>query len=590
MANAPLRNRLYDGNTFFRRVDSFTNPQMLRDGDISWGFNVTTAGLKVKTRPGMDPIFSVTCGKAQGLTLFTPTNSKPHLVAAISGRIWVSPYPFNTARMLNNITFDPTVDQVVFCETVQAKDLFSLVSPKAVLMMQDSRSPAAYWDGTIDEHVYPKLSGTIIGFQMEWVGNRLWVARDRQLFASDIYDPLHFTENQYLAQGGSFQAMDGNLITCLKRTADSQQLLVFTASNTTRINAGFTDRASWGSSENFITLAFPGVGCVGPKAAADVSGEMMWFSNEGVRRYNAVGASVFEAKNPISSHEMKQSFDRISDFKTRVCAFGFGSYAGFSVPAGSQWNRHTWVLDTSTTDTMEDQFPMAWQGVWTGTFPVEWTSGQVYDRKRCFHISQDLDGVRVWECFLDGNQDDGQEILCYFDSRAHDYQQRLAFKDFGYMEGHFSEALGVPPLEIFYKNNYGCWNKIADKKFCVTDCIQMSDSCIPSLAVDSQSRFLRTQEAIPDNCEDGSANQGGAPYMSFRGLSFKTRVKWTGRLALDRYKVTATEYQEISTGDCTNDPIEACVTLSCCDEEPDYLSHGGASPYYYGSGCGIVSF
>lgn len=589
MANAAIRNRLYDGNTNFRRVNSFLAPYLLGDGEMAWAYNCSTKGKQIRTRPGFKSIFSVTCGKAQGLTLFTPTNSKPNLVAAISGRIWVSPWPFNYAYMLPNIQFDPNVDQVIFCETVQAKSLTTLVPARAILMMQDSRTAPAFWDGAIGEHVYPFGGGTVLGFQMEWIGNRLWVARDRQLYASDIFDPLHFTEIQYLSQGGSFQAMDGQLITALKRTADSQQLLVFTAGNTTRIAAGFTDRSQWSSTQNFVQMAFPGVGCVGPKAVADVSGELFWFSDEGVRRYNAVGLSVFYAKNMISSHEMARSFDRIGPLKSRICAFAFSFYAGFSVPVGSQYNRHTWILDTSSTDVINNMEPLAWNGVWTGTFPAEWVSRQVYDRKRLFFISQDPDAVRVWEAFDESEQDDGQEILAYFESRAHDFNQIMGFKRLRYAEEHLSGVAGMPKIDVAYKNEYACWRELGERTLCSTDFMDISGDDIPAAPVDDQNRYFRTQEAIPVDCTDGN-NEGGAPYMPHIGLRFQQKVRWTGRLGIDRYKMSADEYQELSTGDCPTTDVEPCITLSCEDEEPDYISNPGRAPYYYGPACGIVSF
>ncbi len=56
------------------------------------------------------------------------------------------------------------------------------------------------------------ITETVQGLWMAWIGSRLWVARGRQLFASDIFDPLHFNETTYIGGGGSFQAMDGDIM------------------------------------------------------------------------------------------------------------------------------------------------------------------------------------------------------------------------------------------------------------------------------------------------------------------------------------------------------------------------------------------
>jgi hypothetical protein len=87
-------------------------------------------------------------------------------------------------------------------------------------MMQDGVTRAAFWDGSISRHLNPTpstltdangerltqvgLDETFIGLWMKWSGNRLWVSRDGMLFASDIGNPLKFTEAQYLNEGRAF--------------------------------------------------------------------------------------------------------------------------------------------------------------------------------------------------------------------------------------------------------------------------------------------------------------------------------------------------------------------------------------------------
>jgi hypothetical protein len=43
-----------------------------------------------------------------------------------------------------------------------------------------------------------------MGGPMRWVGDRLWVARGAELFASDINNPISFLEDIYLATVRSF--------------------------------------------------------------------------------------------------------------------------------------------------------------------------------------------------------------------------------------------------------------------------------------------------------------------------------------------------------------------------------------------------
>jgi hypothetical protein len=410
---------------------------------------------------------------------------------------------------------------------------------------------------------------------MEFVGNRLWVARDRQLFASDIFNPLNFTENIYLSGGGSFQAIDGDFITGLKRTSDAKQLLVFTAGNTTAIQAGNTDRSSWQTSQNFVSLLFPGVGCVAGKSPTYASGELYWYSIEGVRRFNAVGDAVRTSKNPIASAEEKRSYDNLSPITSRVCGLAFNRYVGFSVPSGDILNRHTWVLDVGSSDTLIDQLPPVWQGVWTGTRPVEWTSGFVNGVKRSFYLSQDLDRPRIWEAFIPTKLDNGYPITCGFESAGDNFNQPLSFKKFKYTEAHLKDLLGEVPFTIEYKSDYGCWHEIASVTLCSTAC-QETLPCTGVTDFNAQARYIVSQESITQ------CNEGGSPFSSNISLSFQQRFRWRGRLTVRAYRITADEYQERSTGLCSAGDDE-CISLQCCDPEQEYVSIADDIPcnYYY---------
>src|SRR4029078_4159142 len=101
--------------------------------------------------------------------------------------------------------------------------------------------------------------------------------------------------------GGSLNAMDGDVITMLARTADSRSLLVFTIHNTTIVQAGITDRSLWQLTPNFIALLFPGVGSAAGKSGFYHNGELWWYSVEGSRRFTQVGSSILTSRNSVSS-------------------------------------------------------------------------------------------------------------------------------------------------------------------------------------------------------------------------------------------------------------------------------------------------
>src|SRR5213080_1704614 len=230
MATSPANtNRLFDGGIgFVLGINSFAPPASLAKGQLAWAVNAWLKGGIPYTRPGYDTMFRLPDGKAQGFCIFTPQGSLPLMVAAVSGKLYSSSFPYNDYSRIENIQFNDSVDHIIFKECLQGADAgVALITPRRLLMMQDGRSKAAYFDGSTGRHLNPggTTNETVLGFQMEWVGSRLWVARDNEIFASDIFDPLHFTETQYLAEGGSLQAIDGRNITAMIRTATDEALL-----------------------------------------------------------------------------------------------------------------------------------------------------------------------------------------------------------------------------------------------------------------------------------------------------------------------------------------------------------------------------
>lgn len=585
------------------RVNSFLNPSQLSADELSWAFNVKTRGGIPRTRDGFNSLFRYTCGKAQAISLFTPTNGLPHIVIAISGNIYALKYPFDSYFQLTDLAFNPYVDHIVFKEATVSKTPTTILNnPYTVLMMQDGYGRAAYWDGTIGRHLDPTPDGYItpaaigasetkIGLWMEWVGDRLWVANGRQLFASDIADPLHFTENQYLNGGNSIQAIDGAEITGLVKTADSKQLLVFTIGNTSAVKAGITARFMWGNTPDFVSMLFPGIGCAAGKSITNVSGELMWMSMEGVRMYSAVGGSVFDAKNPVASHEMKRSWDNKSKILSRCCGGNFDCDAIFGVPSGDILNRHIWALDTSGSDLLGETFPYAWQGVWTGIRPVEFTSGFVNDSNRCFCISQDADSVRVWELYDPSELDGGCDITCFMETKGNTYNSSghdnaTTFKSFLQSQLYLDKLLGTANLTFDYKNEYGCYARRGSWNLCAKHCTPADPSCDQTTQPQNflpQSRFLVTQKPV------AGCSVGGAPFRTNVGTYMVGKAAWIGRLGIRAIKHTGEQFQEQDMGKCETGDL-SCITLQCCDPEPEYISCPNDGGNYYGAnGCGVIS-
>lgn len=580
MANSPANtNRLFDGgNNFYLGVNSYFNPQDLPNNQISWLVNGRVDSGNIVTRPDYNVVIRVPDGRAQGLVLFTPTDGIPNLVFAVSGNIYVSAYPFTSYVRLNSVSFDPYVDQIFFKEATQAVSNGVLVPPRSVLLMQDGVTRPAYWDGTINRHLNPggTTNETPIGIWMEFVGGRLWVARDRQIFASDIFNPLSFTEITYVAGGQSLQTPDGDVITALKRTADSKSLLAFTIKNTALILASITDRTQWANTPSFVSTLFPGVGCVAGKSFAENNGALWWYSLEGARNFTQVAAQIQTSGVAVASHEMKRSFDNSSPTLNRVCGFGFKSFTGFSIPSGDVYNRHTWIIDNSVANLLSTQLPSAWNGVWMGTRPVEWASGYINGMNRCFYLSQDSCGVRIWEAFA-GNtgKDNGGKIFVSAELNGCKFSSEVAFKKYLYSEYYLRNLFGDVSFTSEYRSDWGCWKNNASLNLCSQTCLTKPPCDTHIGTYQENSRFIRTSNSI-DKCDDAATD---APYAQNVGSFFQNRLRWYGKNGLRMYKMHGQQFEEPSVGQCSFSDV-TCKLEICCDQEQTYISHVDDGGYY----------
>jgi len=251
--------------------NSYTNPQKLGDGEYVEGMNIINRGGFPQTRPGSRTIFTAPDGNFQGCTLFTPANGVPNLVFMVDGKVYVSPFPFTSYTRLFNLQFSLTARFCAWEPCLKSSDytadgtLYYLDNPYSVLIIQDGLTKAGYWDGTTNRHLDPAPSGqestlpgkdeTPLGLWMKWSNNRLWVSRGNIIKASDIGNPLKFTETQYLNEARAFYLP--GLCTGIVETSDQQGILCFTDNTGTFIQSSIQDRTLWLSTPRFQqTLSF----------------------------------------------------------------------------------------------------------------------------------------------------------------------------------------------------------------------------------------------------------------------------------------------------------------------------------------------
>lgn len=556
--------------------DSYTLPDALLDTEYVAGMNVVNRGGVIQTRPGTKSIVDVVrdAVRVQGFTAFTPTGGVPHLVAAVDGNIYVSPAPFNAARQLTTVHFNPTSKFVIFESCLKSSDytadgqLFFLDHPFNVLMIQDGSGKAAFWDGNNSRHLNPAPSNnfdangeivtvegfdeTFIGLFMKWSGNRLWVERNGMVFASDFGNPMKFTEARYINEGRAFY-LTGEC-TGMIETPEQDGLLVFTADNCTLFQTNIQDRSLWLTTPNFQKIVFANIGCVAPFSLIKQYGLIWWFSSMGMINTDQALSLNRTSRMDFQDNEMMCSKCNIGPDMTGICTAAFENYLLVSVPSGDVKNKHTWCLDQAV---LEDG-TKAWNSFWTGWWPVQWASAKINGHERIFFISKDSTGcVKIWEANQPDRTDNGAPITCWVQTKNQNFGDLKSFKRFIRAEVYGYEILDDVSVAVAVSGRKGGFYKILSKEIVATkgavyaDQIYDFNVCFEGLR--PQTRVINTQETNnPGDCNECGIE---SPYPNDIDQAFGLLVMWSGRFGFTGFGMFAKYYGDPPAGDCEIDEV-----------------------------------
>jgi len=562
-------------------VNSGIDPESLQSNVAFQGMNTISRGGIQRTRPGFRSVFNGPSGHPQGSIFFTNSDGVSFFVFAVNGYVYASKYPFTQYYALPNIRFSPRSLHVVFtkCEQTTTYDadgnFVFLAKPLNVLLMQDGRTRSAFWDGTISRHLNPiRSSGefteegkdeTPLGLWMSWSNDRLWVFRDNQGFASDIGNPLKFTETQYLSEARAF-LFPGTVTGAVQPYAGSP-LVVFTSDTMTQLQAQIRDRTKWAETNDFQRTEYT-IGCVSGKSIVKSFGMTWWFSEYGVVNLDFALQTFNESKFQYVDNQMAISKAYLSPTLDRVCSAVFENYVMFSVPSGDIYNRHTWVLDQLNTP--EGQ--AAWDGFWTGIRPIEWATAKVEGRQRIFALSYDEDNItRIWEAFDADRNDNGCAITCMLETGRYnnDSKNLKKFKNARlFLDGLEGESF----LSVRVASEHGPYNEVMNHKFISSQGSVMDGYTDEFIDFLPQNRRVNTEYLAID--QDG-CNECGVETESPNdiGTAFSLQFLWTGSLGIQGFQMimeeagTPSDYEPDCPDDETGDKIVTAAGATTTDRD-----------------------
>jgi hypothetical protein len=582
-------------------VDSLLYPTDLIPGTYAWAVNLVNRGGVVQTRPAKRRVISFAGHNAQGAYWVRTMDDRNYKLIAIDGRVYWAPYPFKVWTQMTGVTFLADAPRIYFCNAEQAivfnpdNSIAILPQPKNIVLMQDGTSTPCFWDttdfssGLVDlAHVTGNPASPLpIGTVMLWQDNRLWVVVQNLVYASDLLYPQSFTENTYLAEASGFR-FPRPVVQMVPSPV--QGILVATQSSLHSLQSFIQDRTTWSTTPNFQSDVNLEIGFIAPWGYAYLHG-MLWFlTARGIISYDRALTQNLTTVILTADGEMARSKYLMAPDVTFAAMGVWENILMTSVPASCIENRHTWILDGGIAEKLNNQAGMCWTGIWTGTYPVQYTSPIINGTQHCYELSYSSGflslnqgdspspqpetslplqaNIHLWENYMPNQiQDVETDIHCSFETRAF----LLATDDyyrFVFLEMMLANLKGTVPIQVYVTGLAGNYQPL----FSSTLRADVGPWGNPSINAKlyyvaknqttifenyrRQVRHLRTPEFIVHESSDQSACTE-IQRMDGVDKAFQLMIQWQGRLGIRQLKFFYDRQLQSPQGVC---PVDEAIT------------------------------
>lgn len=438
-----------------------------------------------------------------------------------------------------------------------------MLQAEQFLIIQDGLSQPLIFDGATSWRSQDMPVGTVMVYGI----GRLWLAvgGGDSLVASDIVRSrnsgtatygytdsiLHFTENTFLAGGGSFtvpgiiRAMA--FMTTLDTSTGQGPLLVFTDNVVCSVNAP-TERALWALVTNpIVTYSLVSNGAGGfYSTLPTVNGDVFYRALDGIRSfYYALREFGSWGNVPISSEVFNIIRDDDENLLLYTSAIVFDNRllmtsGGRPVDVGAIWKGLV-ALDFHTISRMGQKGPPSYDGTWTG-IDVKWLFKVKFGRKeRAFAaVVNAANRNELWEITRD-SKFDGQDgrIKWRFISRNLSFTSPMESKRLEGMELWTAEVVGEVDLTAKYRpDQYPCWNDWRAESVCADyrECADVNCNILPTLRPGYKTRIPFGQPMDTDETNDNKPMR--------IGYEFQVSIEGEGYCELRKLRCKAIEIEE----------------------------------------------
>lgn len=390
---------------------------------------------------------------------------------------------------------------------------------------------------------------------------------------------LKFTENNYIAEGGSFSVpMVAGTINAMRFVANIDTsigqgpLQVFTDQVVFSINTPL-DRPTWQDQEYPLqTLSVIGYGAKAQNSTVLVNGDIWYRAVDGIRSFQVARRDFGTWVNTPMSREMDELL--LADDQNLL---RFGSAVLFDnrllmtcMPQRKHdhgvFHKGLIALDFNPVSSVRGRLPLAYDGLWTGLRVLQILKGTINGVERCFIFSLNTSNkIELWEL----------STAAKFDSVDNAIPWSFTTRSFGFNRGGWEllrldggdiwldELNGTASFNVDYRpDQYPFWLDWHTFSKCATTAcaVQSTGACITLAEPKPQYRPRARLPAPSDDCEEATSK----PYR--QGYEFQALVQVTGYCRIKKMRLLARPQVEAFAAGCA--PDDTCTSQTGCDTNP----------------------
>lgn len=517
-----------------------------------------------------------------------PSTNAPQLIVSIAGKIFAITVRGRNATA--RVIFDGnsrTFTHAWFAQGFQW------------CCIQDGIHAPIFYDGTTARRSDIVKGEMPIGSVMAFIHGRMVVCSadgKNSIYVGDIAygddattpnDILNFTEQQYWANGGSFDApinigdVNGLYPMPFLDTGTGQnELLVMGAFGFTSLDLS-APRESW-VDNSVQRVSMIGQGLVSSHGFAGLNGDVFYRRADGIGSFRNARVEYSQrwSQTPISravDYWLKPDRNDLLQYVPMV-SWQNMVFAGCSPLVEPPNNpcagyhhfcRGFVVFDAQSMSTASRDGTPVWHGIWTGIRPWAMVSGAIDTAQRCFAFSYDRDGRnRLYEITLDQGNDifqrEPRKIFSRYDTaEMGSVEGRTSLFGLKKMTGgvlELNDILGQSTFNVSYRADGGpCFIPITSG---TTGCDCPEFTC----GINGQPNFGRFY--FP-SVNDSACAQG----MSQSANTFhhaQVRLAFEGSVRVERMNIRFDVEKSAEVAKCSG---TTCVPIDCCPNADDYAYH-----------------